>query len=226
MIVASKLSIDPIHFCLLLVLFILTEDSSAQPAELTSPNGRYSLRIVEQSLPHADLVYGNSTLVLSKRDRAITKVPTTGYLISAVWSPNGRYVAVNNRRGNSGDYVWVFSLIDGRVLKNPDDDSFSFPLSKITKLYPDCKEGSFDRDLTMAKAWKSGNELEVEMRWRFYKAALIVRHAVYRISGRRMMLVDEQISRHPVDWQPPRSENQPPASEKIFQSSLNPGIRP
>ena len=232
----SRVRTDPIYFFVLLVLFIFSKDSSAQPTELTSPNGRHSLRIMEQSLPHTDLVYGNSTLVLSKRDRAITKVPTTGYLISALWSPDGRYVAVNNRRGNSGDYVWIFSLIDGRALKSPDDDSFSFPISKITKLYPDCNEGSFDRDLTVAKAWKSGNELEVEMRWRFYKAALIVRHAVYKISGRQLMLVDQQISRHPVNWQPARDRESAICLRKglsgevlkhlRFQSSLKPGIRP
>lgn len=188
---------------LLSMLFTLTTHSSAQASELTSPNGRYTLRIVEKSLPHADPVYGNATLVLSKRDRTLSKVPTTGYLISALWSPDGKYVAVNNRRGNSGDYVWVFSLADGRRLKKPDDDSVSFPLSKITKIYPDCNEGSFDRDLTIAKTWKPGNELEIEMRWRFYKTALIVRHGVYRISAHKLVLVDEQLTRHPVDWEPP-----------------------
>ena len=37
------------------------------------------------------------------------------------WSPEGRYVAVVNRRANSGDYLWVFSLGDGRTVKKPVD---------------------------------------------------------------------------------------------------------
>jgi hypothetical protein len=182
-----------------------SEYCGAQSSELASPNGDWSVRIVSQFVPRTDPVYGDCTLVLFKRERAILKVPTIGYLIEALWSPDGRYVAVNNRRGNSGDYVWVFSLNGGRSLKIPDDESFSFPPRKIRQICSECDETSFDRDLTIAKAWKSGNELEVETRWRFYKTALIVRHAVYKISGHKMKLVEEQISRHPVDWQPPQS---------------------
>ena len=175
---------------------------SAQATELISPSGDYRLRIISQSLPQSDPYLGDCTLILSRNNRVLSKRPTTGYLIDALWSPDGRYVAVNNRRGNSGDYVWVFSLRDGRAAKKPDDESTVFSLSKITKIYPDCNEGTFDRDLTIAKAWKSGDELEVEMRWRFYKTALIVRHAVYRISGLKLALIEEQVIRHPVDWQP------------------------
>lgn len=184
-------------------LCILTKHGAAQPSELTSPNGRYTVEIIDHQLPHADSVVGNLTLVLFRREHAILKTPTTGYLIDALWSSDGKYVAINNRRGNSGDYVWVFSLPDGRAVKKPDDESISFSLSKITKIYSDCNEGTFDRDLTIAKAWRSGNELEVETRWRFYKTALIVRRAVYKISGNKVALVQEQVSKHPVDWQPP-----------------------
>jgi hypothetical protein len=38
----------------------------------------------------------------------VAKYRTEGYLIDAFWSPDGRYVAVDNRRANSADYLWVF----------------------------------------------------------------------------------------------------------------------
>jgi hypothetical protein len=196
-------SASPITLFVFLVFLGMSKYSAAQSLELASPNGRYTFRIEERSLPHADPYLGDCTLILSDRKQVLSRVPTTGYLINALWSADDRYVAVNNRRGNSGDYVWVFSLIDGRALKVPDDKSFPFPLRKIRKICSDCNEGSFDRDLIIAKAWKSTNELEVETRWRFYKTALIVRYGVYKISGRKMVPVHEQISSHPVDWQPP-----------------------
>lgn len=186
-----------------LAWIVLSRHSAAQQSELTSPNGQYNIRIVYQSLPHADPIYGDCTLVLSKRERAILKLPTTGYLINAFWSPDGKYVAVNNRRGNSGDYVWLLSLNYGRPLKKPDDESCALPRRKITQICPECDEGSFDKDLTIAKGWKSSNELAVETRWRFYKVALIMRHAVYKISGHRLLLVEEQVTKHSVDWHPP-----------------------
>lgn len=182
---------------------IASGHGAAQSSNLSSPGGRYRLRILEHALPRADPYFGDYTLILSNRKRLLSKVSTTGYLIDALWSPDGRYVAVNNRRGNSGDYVWVFSLTDGKSVKKPDDTSFSFPHREIGKICSDCNEGRFDRDLTIAKAWKSADELEVETRWRFYKTALIVRHAIYKISDRKVTLIQERVSRHPVDWQPP-----------------------
>lgn len=174
-----------------------------QSSELTSPNGAYTVRILKRALATADRIMGDSTLTISKDRHVLLEVPTTGYLIDALWSPDGRYVAINNRRGNSGDYVWVFSLRDGRMLKKPDDQVFSYPLQKITAICEDCIEASFDKDLMLAKAWTSPNELEVETRWRFYKTALIIRHAVYKVLDRKVMLVSERLDRHPVDWQSP-----------------------
>jgi hypothetical protein len=186
-------------------LLVGGEYSVAQSSELASPNGDYTVQIVSRPLPHADSVTGDSILVLLERGRPIIKVPTTGYLINAIWSPNGRYVAVNNRRGNSGDYVWVFSLDGARSLKRPDDDSFAVPSKKISRICSECDESSFDKDLAIAKSWRSGDELEVEMRWRFYKTALIVGHSVFKVSGHKIKLVEEKVSRHPVDWQPPQN---------------------
>src|SRR6266536_3613140 len=185
------------------VLSLTLAKSAAEPFELASPDGLYTLTIIDKQLPHADPVVGNLTLVLSRGHQVLSKAPTTGYLIDAMWSSENRYVAVNNRRGNSGDYVWVFSLLDGKILKKPDDKSFSLPLDQITKICPQCNEGNFDRDLTIAKSWNSANELQIETRWRFYKTALVLRRAIYRISARRMSLVTAEIKRYPVDWQPP-----------------------
>ena len=147
--------------------------------------------------------FGEFTLVVSKRQRVIARVPTIGYLIDAQWSPDGRYVAVNNRRGNSGDYVWVFSLKEGRAIKKPDDDSFSVPVQEIRRVCSECNDSNFDKGLTTSKGWISADTLRVETRLRYYKTALLISHALYRVSGRRIQLVKQQIERHPFDWQPP-----------------------
>ena len=44
-----------------------------------------------------------------------------GYLLDVFYSADNRYVAINNRRANAGDYLWVISLRDGQPLKIPED---------------------------------------------------------------------------------------------------------
>jgi hypothetical protein len=183
------------------VFFAFSRPCAGQ--KIVSPNELHAIEIVQEPFPGADPVTGDSTLILFKRGRAILKAPTTGYIINALWSSDGKHVAVNNRRGNSGDYLWVFSLARGRAVKKPDDESFPFPRRQVTKVCLDCDEASFDKDLSFANVWKSANQLQVESRWRYYRTALIVRHAVYRVSGTRMVLIHQKLVRHPVDWAAP-----------------------
>ena len=64
---------------------------------------------------------GFFTIAVRNGKQYVAKYPTEGYLIDAFWSPDGRYVAVDNRRANSGDYLWVFRLRDGHAIKMPVD---------------------------------------------------------------------------------------------------------
>src|SRR5947199_4361119 len=90
------------------------------PDELFSPDKRYSVKMLHTALPGSG-PYGFFTLTVRAGDRVLSEFPTIGYLIDAFWSPDGKYVAVDNRRGNSGDYLWVFRLRDGRAIRMPVD---------------------------------------------------------------------------------------------------------
>ena len=87
------------------------------PARINSPDGNTAVRIQQKAMPGTDGVTDFFTLEILQKDKVVARVPTEGYLISAYWSTDGRLLAVNNRRGNSGDYLWVFSLPDGTCLK-------------------------------------------------------------------------------------------------------------
>src|ERR1700692_2206967 len=76
--------------------------------ELYSLDKRYSVTILHSALPGSDPYNGFFTIAMRRGKRELAKYPTQGYLIDAFWSPDGSYVAVDNRRGNSGDYLWVF----------------------------------------------------------------------------------------------------------------------
>jgi hypothetical protein len=91
------------------------------PEELYSPDQRHSVRILHSALPGSDPDEGFFTIAVRNGKRYVAKYPTEGYLIDAFWSPDGRYVVVDNRRANSGDYLWVFRLRDGRAIKMPVD---------------------------------------------------------------------------------------------------------
>ena len=44
-------------------------------------------------------------------------------LFEVLWSADGKYVAVNKQRSSraGGDYMFIFGLPQGKVLRNPDD---------------------------------------------------------------------------------------------------------
>jgi hypothetical protein len=103
----------------------------------------------------------------------LVRVSTIGYLLGAFWTLDERYVAVNNRRGNSGDYLWVFSLRTGQVIKGPDDigpvgkqlDSDALTraiVEKVTSQLPELTLKTFLRRTTIAKCWLTNNQLKVD----------------------------------------------------------------
>lgn len=140
------------------------------PKKLDSQDGTYSVRIIEEALPGADEAIDFFTMVLSKNGKEVAKVPTFGYLISAQWSPDGKHVAVNNRRGNAGDYVWVFALPSGKVLKRPDDNAGEAwdkaATTAIQKKFPGASDESLIRSWTIATGWRQG-QLQFLVRGRY-----------------------------------------------------------
>ncbi len=104
---------------LLALLTVLTAGAEAQSEEkLFSPDKSYSVEIVRNT---------ENFLLLSKGGKPIAKVPTQvgpqGSFFQTLWSPDGRYVAINKQRSSrtGGDEMWIVALPSGKVLRQPDD---------------------------------------------------------------------------------------------------------
>ncbi|MEI6704252.1 MAG: SEL1-like repeat protein, partial [Deltaproteobacteria bacterium] len=80
-----------------------------------SPDGRYTGEIVEHSV-------NSRVLTIKNNGKSIIEESCMGYLLGIIWSPGGNYVAINERRGNCGDYLWILDLRNAKVLKAPDND--------------------------------------------------------------------------------------------------------
>jgi hypothetical protein len=152
-----------------LCLVVLTSRSPGQsepPKKIASPDGKYTVEMVEEAMPGADDLE-DFTLILSSNGKALAKMPTYGYLMAAHWSSDGKFVAVNNRRGNSGDYLWVFDLQTGKALKKPDDklgeDLEKKAGQEVHKELPSANEDTLVRDWVTAQGW-DGNQLKVIVR--------------------------------------------------------------
>ena len=52
-----------------------------------------------------------------------TPVGPEGSFFQTLWSPDGRYVAINKQRSSrtGGDEMWIVALPSGKVLRQPDD---------------------------------------------------------------------------------------------------------
>lgn len=161
---------------------------SEPPKKISSPDGKYTVQIVDKALPGADSL-DDFTLIISGNGKALVKVPTYGYLTAAHWSSDGKYVAVNNRRGNSGDYVWVFDLQSGKALKQPDDKNGEAwekaAAEAVHKELPSASEDSLVRDWVTAQGWKDG------------QLQFVVR-SVYRGADKKY---DFEAMADPANWQ-------------------------
>jgi hypothetical protein len=183
------------------------------PEELYSPDQRYSISILHSALPGSDPNDAFFTIAVRSGDRYISKYPTEGYLIDAFWSPDGKYVAVDNRRANSGDYLRVFRLRDGRAIKMPVDAGTEHPaeyyekyaeqaVKRVTAVYPDLTYEEFNKLFTFAHAWTKSGELQVKtnLGFRNLPNQIAVIWDTYKISNNKLVLIDERIEE--ASWPP------------------------
>jgi hypothetical protein len=143
-------------------------------------------------------------LTITKQGREIVHVLTEGYLLEAFWSSENRFVAVNNRRANSGDYVWVFSLSDGRVLRKPPYDDGQAETrgiaAKLQKLFPPYSPGDIDGSLSLARGWKTDNDLVIETRLVYAgRNSGILRRAIYSATAKMLRFRGEEFEE--VNWE-------------------------
>lgn len=133
---------------------IVIADEQLPPTEYNSPDHLYKIKL--SKLDNKGGI--DRTLYLKKQGKVMIAEGTIGYLQEVFWSPNGKYVAVNNRRAHFGDYLWVFSL-DGKVVKKPDD-----PIERILKNdpYPEFHDEDLFRGYTFAVGWNKGNQLIIK----------------------------------------------------------------
>jgi hypothetical protein len=187
----------------------LTASSRAQeapPEELYSPNHQYSVNILESALPGSDPYEGFFTIVVRRGKHDISQFPTEGYLIDAFWSSDGKYVAVDNRRGNSGDYLWVFRLSDGRAIRMPQDAHERYAIDlvqKVTSRFPQLTYGELRKLFTFAKGWTTSGELLVKTNFSFRnlpEGQMAILLQTFKIVDDRLILIEEKADKAP--WPP------------------------
>jgi hypothetical protein len=161
-----------------------SRSTTGQPPHVNSPGGRFSVEIRANSL------------IIRDRDREITERTTWGGLWDAFWSDTGQYVAINNRRGNAGDYIWMFSLPDGKCIKEADNKQLDFLSELASKAFQRLNAGATEDRLENASiraiGWDSGNDLLVQLSSRYDVRGQCL-HFVYdaevRLSGSTIAFV-------------------------------------
>ena len=139
-----------------------------------------------------------ATLRVSDKSRTFAEFDTFGYLLDVIFSPDSRFVAVNNRRANAGDYLWVISLKDGSPIKVPDDVEWGRKLGKIAgdhlpnevmpevrRLCPDCIADGVRHGFLFAQRWNGPNELTVIEELEFRQGWMVVKKRC-RVIGSRL----------------------------------------
>jgi len=191
---------------------IAAEDSPQE--ELYSPDHRYSVRILHSALPGTDPYEGFFTIVVSSGQQYISKYPTIGFLIDAFWSADGKWVAVDNRRANSGDYLWVFRLSDGCVIRMPVDAVPGHPedayekyatdlVERVTRKFPELTYDELRKLFTFAKGWTDSGDLLVKTNFAFRnlpEGEIAILLQTFKVADDRLVLIEEKADRAP--WPP------------------------
>jgi hypothetical protein len=171
------------------------DDHSTLSKELCSPDQNSCVKIAPaESRKGSD----DKNLIVTSNGRTLGQYSTFGYLLHAFWSP--QYVAVNNRRANTGDYLWVISLADGGTLKVPEvdaqGDSWEATMQQITARWPDlAKDGNYKAWL-QTRGWKSAAELNVveTVQFRTLRAWVEVQK-IYSVNDGKVVLTGQTFER-------------------------------
>lgn len=170
---------------------ILTASAIVQSGELKSEEGS-SVLIIHEPMPGANKALDGFTLTIRDGKRLVASEPTSGFLLGTHWSANGKYVAVNNRRGNSGDYLWIFSFPDGRCLKRPDDEVGReweiAALREIAVKNKGADSDHLDRDWLTADGWTPAGELIFALRAKYSGVGTFTCFGLAEIKDGRLVL--------------------------------------
>ena len=180
-------------------------NESGPPAQVCSRDNKYCVHMIPTP-GHPD----ECTLRVSASGTTLVESPTMGYLLDVFFSPDNKYVAINNRRANAGDYLWVISSRNGQAIKMPDDvaedlgkkeagtiagDHWSDQsMPEILALCPTCTRDDLRHSFLFSTGWKSAGELKVVEEFEFSKG-WIAANNVCRITGTSLSVAEHKVAK-------------------------------
>ena len=188
-----------------------TNNESGPPSRICSNDNKYCVSMIPTA-GHPD----ECTLRVSAGGKKLGEFPTMGYLLNVFFSPDNAYVVINNRRANSGDYLWVISLRDGKAIKMPDDvaeDTGKKELGKIAgdhwsdqsppgviTLCPTCTSDDLRHSFLFSTGWASSGELNVVEEFEFSNGWIAVNN-LCRLGETGLSVADEKVVKedHPSE---------------------------
>jgi hypothetical protein len=149
-----------------------------------------------------------STLRVSAGGKTLAELPTMGYLMDVFFSPDNAHVAINNRRANAGDYLWVISLRTGKAIKMPDDaaeEAGKKDLGKIAgdhwsdqsrpeviDVCPTCTSEDLRHSFLFSTGWTPSGELKVVEELEFSNGWIAVNN-LCRLSETGLSVADQKV---------------------------------
>lgn len=132
---------------------------NTKPAQYSSPDGQYTLKLEQAQNPEPGQ-YG-ITITHQKKTISSFNYILEGNIIDVLWNPSCTGFSINNRHSVGGDYVWIFHLPSGVAVKRPDNENVQRTLIKVHEKYPEYSNGNLRSHYTFACKWRSDTELLV-----------------------------------------------------------------
>lgn len=202
-----------VFLMLVLIAYALgagNQDKESQKANESGPvshvcsrDGRFCVDMIPTA-GHPD----ECTLRVSASGMTLAEFPTMGYLLDVFFSPDNAHVAINNRRANAGDYLWVISLQNGKAIKMPEDVAEDLGIKEagriagdhwsdqstpeIIALCPTCTSEDLRHSFLFSTGWNTSGELKVAEEFEFSKGWIAVNN-LCRITEKNLSVAQEKV---------------------------------
>ena len=196
-----------VFVCVLVWLSVANSSVFALPMDgkirIDSPGNRFSLYLTDTA---EEWIY---KLHIRKGNKTITTYTFSGAMMSAYWSPNFRYVVINNHDGHFGWWLWIISLSDGAVITRDGPchdpnydrysevhdygpDIFSIMEKQIARLDKNYKKYNLREGyLSIAYGWTENGDLKMFYEFPFddLKDSIIYGYSLDKIKHGRVKVV-------------------------------------
>ena len=182
------------------------------PDKHVAPDGRHSVEVVPHD-PSGNSSDFDATLIVRAGETVLARYLAQDLaIVNDLWSPDGKFVAVEQHTVGGVDRVWVLRLSDGKALKKPEtlkpvtgqplysEDALA---ARVHHQFPELDPAAVFKSGAYLKDWTTENKLIIRAVITFRTAAegaSVEIFDTYRLSAKGLHLVGSEMHKDTPEY--------------------------